>query len=67
LVLVGTKCDLKDDQRTVTKEMGEQQAKKFLNCKFFEASAQSRQNVKTVCPSFSLSSLLPPSGKCLRE
>eukprot|EP01101_Sappina_pedata_P002502 TRINITY_DN12736_c0_g1_i1.p1 TRINITY_DN12736_c0_g1~~TRINITY_DN12736_c0_g1_i1.p1 ORF type:complete len:185 (-),score=87.12 TRINITY_DN12736_c0_g1_i1:302-856(-) len=46
LVLVGNKCDLKD-QRQITTEQGENLAKS-MNCTFLEASAKERINVDNV-------------------
>jgi len=46
MVLVGNKCDLKD-QRVITSEQGETLAKKF-NCSFMEASAKAKINVDNI-------------------
>jgi len=46
LVLVGNKCDLKD-QRQITTDQGEQLSKQ-MNCSFLEASAKDRINVDNV-------------------
>jgi len=46
MVLVGNKCDLKD-QRVITIEQGENLAKKF-NCTFMEASAKDKIHVDDI-------------------
>jgi small GTP-binding protein len=46
MVLVGNKCDLKD-QRKITTEQGENLAKKF-NCTFMEASAKDKIHVDDI-------------------
>jgi len=46
MVLVGNKCDLKD-QRKITTEQGENLAKKF-NCTFMEASAKDKFHVDDI-------------------
>jgi len=46
MVLVGNKCDLKD-QRVITVEQGENLAKKF-NCTFMESSAKAKINVDNI-------------------
>ncbi|KAL0491760.1 GTP-binding protein Rit [Acrasis kona] len=49
IVLVGNKVDLESDRRMVTKEEGEEQAKKFgESCRFFETSAKLRINVDRI-------------------
>ena len=45
VVLVGNKCDLVD-QRKVTREEGEQLAKKYGGISFYESSAKTRVNVE---------------------
>jgi len=48
IILVGNKSD-KEDERAVSKEEGEEQAKKFGECcKAFETSAKTRDNVDVV-------------------
>ncbi|KAL9646753.1 hypothetical protein ABK040_001175 [Willaertia magna] len=48
IILVGNKSDL-EDERAVSKEEGEEQAKKFGECcQFFETSAKTRENVDEV-------------------
>jgi len=46
MVLVGNKCDLKD-QRVITQFQGEELAKKF-SCTFIEASAKAKINVDNI-------------------
>jgi len=46
MVLVGNKCDLKD-QRVITYEQGEGLARRF-NCTFMEASAKEKINVDNI-------------------
>jgi len=46
MVLVGNKCDLKD-QRVITVEQGEALARRF-NCTFMEASAKEKINVDNI-------------------
>jgi len=46
MVLVGNKCDLKE-QRVITNELGENLAKKF-NCTFMEASAKDKVHVDDI-------------------
>ena len=46
IILVGNKCDL-EKQRKITKQMGEEKAKK-LNCPFFETSALSNINIEDI-------------------
>lgn len=47
LVLVGNKCDLKD-QRVIPQNYANDLAGKFGNCAFFETSAKEKQNVDTI-------------------
>lgn len=47
MVLVGNKCDLKD-QRVITHEQGESLARKFGGCTFLEASAKTKVNVDQI-------------------
>ena len=46
IILVGNKCDL-EDQRKITKEMGEEKAKN-LKCPFFETSAKTKINIDEI-------------------
>ena len=46
IIMVGNKCDLEED-RVITKEMGEEKAKNF-NCPFFETSALSKININEI-------------------
>ena len=46
IILVGNKCDL-EDQRKITKEMGEEKAKN-LKCLFFETSAKTKINIDEI-------------------
>ena len=46
IIIVGNKCDLEED-RVITKEMGEEKAKNF-NCPFFETSAKSKVNINEI-------------------
>lgn len=45
MVLIGNKADLEPNQRHVTFEEGQEQAKKW-GCSFFETSAKTRQNIE---------------------
>lgn len=47
LVLVGNKCDL-EEERSVSREEGENMAEKFGDCKFLESSAKERINVEEI-------------------
>lgn len=47
LVLVGNKCDL-EEERSVSKEEGENMAERFGDCKFLESSAKERINVEEI-------------------
>jgi len=46
IILIGNKCDL-EDQRKITKEMGEEKAKN-LKCPFFETSAKTKINIDEI-------------------
>ena len=46
-ILVGNKCDLEKEKREVDTQEGEEFAKKY-NCKFYEASAKTGQNVNEI-------------------
>lgn len=48
MVLVGNKCDLPPNERTVSNQDGKNLAKKFNNCKFLESSAKTRTNVDEI-------------------
>jgi len=45
MVLCGNKCDL-EEQRVISKQEGQDLAKKFGNCSFIEASAKTTTNIK---------------------
>eukprot|EP01089_Gocevia_fonbrunei_P011278 TRINITY_DN2446_c0_g1_i1.p1 TRINITY_DN2446_c0_g1~~TRINITY_DN2446_c0_g1_i1.p1 ORF type:complete len:189 (+),score=42.11 TRINITY_DN2446_c0_g1_i1:143-709(+) len=47
MVLVGNKCDL-TDQRVITREQGEDLARRFNNCAFIESSAKTKINVENI-------------------
>ena len=47
MVLVGNKCDL-EEKRVVTKEQGQELAKEFNNCHFYESSAKTRVNIDEI-------------------
>ena len=47
MVLCGNKCDL-EEQRVISKQEGQDLAKKFGNCSFIEASAKTTTNIKEI-------------------